>query len=300
MTIHKVKIKRAVSAIFLLLLTLAGCATQSSVTVSEGQRVKEQESVNEGRIVQVGESADIDYICRLSNGEVAAATDGVAKDQPKSKLYLAGKETGPVSVTAVSPDGPEPEERQAQKFEQLIQDKLARRVAGMKEGGKSQVELTAHDLPGRSKGNYTSRLARVRTRSKEMNVPLGEFHYQDGKSPEVGQSYAYDPAFPGRIEAVTEKAAVVRFSSKVKPGEVLETPFGPGLIREDETHYYVDIDARKNALVRTGGLIGRIVDVDDKFITVDFGNTFAGETLFCDVEVEKIADTKPTKSETGK
>lgn len=289
---YGIKIKRAIPAAFLLLLALAGCAGQNSVKVSEGERIED------GRTVKAGDSADINYLCRLNNGEVAAATDSVAKDQPKSNLYLARKETGPVSVTAVSPDGPEPEERRAKKFEELIQDKLSRNLVGIKEGGKRQVELTAQDMPGSSEGKNTSHLARVRTRPKETNVPIADFKYRTGKLPEVGQSFAYDPAFPGRVESVTEKYAVVKFAAK--PGGVIETPFGPGFIREDETHYYVDIDARKNALVRAGDLVGRIVDVDDKFITVDFGNPFAGEKLFCDVTVEKITAANPIKSERGK
>lgn len=280
MTIYKIKIQRAITAAFLLLLALAGCAGQNSVKVSEG--------VKSGSIVQPGDSVDINYLCRLNTGEVVAETDSAGKDQPKSNLYLAQKEIVPVSLTAVSPDGPEPEEKQAKQFEDLIQEKLARLIAGMKEGEKRQVELTAQDMPGSSEGRNTSHLARVRTRLKEMNVPIVDFKYRTGKSPEVGDPFAYDPAFPGRVESVTEKDAVVRFSSKVKPGDVLDTPFGPGLISEDETHYYIEIDARKNTLVRAGTLIGRIVDVDDKFFTVYFGNPFAGETLKCDVAVEKI------------
>ncbi len=297
MTIYEIKIKRAIPAACLLLLALAGCATQNSVKdqnsvkVSEGQSVKDQNSVKAGGIVQAGDSVDIQYLCRLNNGEVVAATDSAANGQPKSTLYLVRKEAGPVSITATSPDLPAPDE-QKKTFEELIQDKLARMVTGMKDGGKRQVELTAQDIPGSNEGKYISRLARVRTRRKEMKVPIAEYEYRTGKSPEVGQPFAFDPAFPGSVVAVTEKDAVVRFSSKAKPGDVIRTPFGPGLIREDETNYYIDINARKDALVRAGNLIGRIVDVDDKGITVDFGKPFAGEKLFCDVEVEKIEGRK--------
>jgi FKBP-type peptidyl-prolyl cis-trans isomerase 2 len=305
-TTYKSEIKGVIPAAFLFLLVLAGCTGQNSVKVSEGQSIKDQASVKAGRIVQVGDSADIHYLCKLNTGEVVAATDSVAKDQPKSNLYLVTKETGPVSVTAVSPDEPVPDEKpktpeeKTKTLEELIRDKLARMVDGMKVGEKRHVQLTAEDIAGGSKGHSISRLARVRTRPKEMNVPIADYKYRTGKSPEVGDSYAYDPAFPGRVESVTEKAAVVRFSAKTKPGDVLETPFGPGLIREDETHYYIDIDARKNALVRAGDLIGRIINVDDKFITVDFGNPFARETMFCDVTVEKITAANPIMSETGK
>jgi FKBP-type peptidyl-prolyl cis-trans isomerase 2 len=78
---------------------------------------------------------------------------------------------------------------------------------------------------------------------------------------------------------------------------VIETPFGPGRILEEEKDYKVDIDARKSGLTRMGGLIGRIVDVNDRVITVDYRYPFGGETLVCDVTVEKVLDAKSVKSD---
>ncbi len=288
---YNAKVKMVALAALLLMSALAGCAGHESVKASENQ------GVAQSRTVKVGDSADIRYLCRLKSGEVVAATDSVAQDLPKSNLYLARKETGPLWVVASDPAGPQPDELHAKQLEELISEKLALVIVGMKEGEKRQVELTAKDMPGSSEGKNTSRLARVRTRLKEMDVPLADFNYRAHKSPEVGDPFEYDPSFPGHVVAVTEKAAVVRFTSKVKPGDVLPTPFGPGLIREDDTHYYIDIDARKNSLVRAGALIGRIADVDEKFITVDFGNPFAHETLFCDVTVEKMEDKITGKAE---
>jgi FKBP-type peptidyl-prolyl cis-trans isomerase 2 len=80
------------------------------------------------------------------------------------------------------------------------------------------------------------------------------------------------------------------------PGAVIETPFGPGRVREEGQDYKMDIEARKGALVRAAAMTGRISDVDDKVITIDFGNPFGGETLLCDVTVEKITDAKTVQS----
>ncbi len=58
------------------------------------------------------------------------------------------------------------------------------------------------------------------------------------------------------------------------------------------------IDAHKGALVLAAGMVGRISYVDDKAFYIDFGNPFGGETLLCDVTVEKIADAKLASRET--
>jgi len=271
MQILNIELKSFISFLVFLLFACSGCS-----------------GLNSGSAVKVGDSVDINYLCRLNNGEVAAATDSVSEDQPKSNLYVARKEADPVLVIVSAPDGPTPEEQQAKQFEELIAYKLTRLVAGMKEGEKRKVELQAKDSRGSNEGKNTAHLARVRIRPKLKDIPINDIKYRTGKTPEVGDSYAYDPAVPGRVEAVTEKYAVVRFSAK--PGEVISTPFGPGLLSEDEKNYYITIDAHKNALVRVGSMIGKITDVNDKEITIFFGNPFADETLFCDLTVEKIKE----------
>jgi FKBP-type peptidyl-prolyl cis-trans isomerase 2 len=222
-----------------------------------------------------------------------AATDSVAEEQPKSNIFIKQKDAGPLAVTATLPDE-SLSPKQEEPFEVEILNRLIANVAGMKEGEKRLVQVTAPDVPAREEQNYIVRLARVRTRPREMKFTLSDYRKRTHKEPEVGQSFAIDPSFPGTVEAVTEQDVVVRFYAK--PGDVMKTPFGPGLIREEGQNYKVDIDARKGGLTRTGSMIGRIVDVDDKTITVDYGNPFGGETLFCDVTVDKITDAKSAKS----
>jgi FKBP-type peptidyl-prolyl cis-trans isomerase 2 len=160
------------------------------------------------------------------------------------------------------------------------------------------VQVTAQDIPLATDQNYIVKLARVRTRPKEMKFTLSEYRNRTHTAPELGQSFAVDPSFPGTVTAVTGQDVVVMFYAK--PGDIVKTPFGPGLIHEEGPDYKIDIDARKGGLTRAGAMIGRIVDVDDKTITVDYRNPFGYETLTCEVTIEKIADAKPTESGTGK
>jgi FKBP-type peptidyl-prolyl cis-trans isomerase 2 len=207
------------------------------------------------------------------------------------------EEVGPLSIAAASAaDSARVNEApyEQRSLEEEISNKLAFAVVGMKEGEARTTEIKAEDAPAREAHKYIARLTRVRTRSKEMKMPKGDYEYRTQQSPEVGQEYSYDPAFPGRVVSVSDTEVTIRFSAT--PGTIVETPFGPGRIRDEGQNYKMDIEARKDALVRAASMVGRITDVDDKVIIIDFGNPFGGETLLCDVTVEKIADAKLVQS----
>ena len=286
---------KAVPIMLLLSLALAGCAT--SAKVKPMQPVSETGSA---KVVRSGDAADIHYLCRLESGEVAAATDPVAESQPKSCIYEKRTETGPVSVRAI---GANDAERPAgspltqPSFEEEIQYYLGRTIIGMKQGEKLTAELKAKDSLPRVAEEYVLRLNRVRTQPKVMVMQKHTYEYVTKQSPEIGQAYTYDPDFPGRVESISEKGVTIRII--VTPGTVKETPFGPGRYSEDGDNYKMEIDARKGALVRMAGLVGRIFYVDEKEFRIDFGNPFGGETLICDVMVEKIAEEKTAQTESS-
>jgi FKBP-type peptidyl-prolyl cis-trans isomerase 2 len=279
--------------ITLLLMLLAGCAS-SGMSELAGH---EPAVMNEHRrIVQAGDRVDIHYLCRLQSGEIIAATDSVPEDQPQSNIFVRKTDMIPLALTATKSDQPYIPKKE-EPFEIEILNRLSGKVTGMQEGETRIVEVKAQDIPKATEQNYIVHLARVRTRPKEMRFTLSEYRNRTHTAPEVGQTFAVDPSFPGTVTAVTDQDVVVMFFAK--PGDVVKTPFGSGLIREEGPDYKIDINARKGGLTRAGAMIGRIVDVDEKTITVDYRNPFGYETLTCEVTVEKIADEKLTVSGTG-
>lgn len=289
MTLSRIQMIKTFSAVCLLLPVLAGCTALVSVR---------PESV---KAVRAGSVADIRFLCSLQNGDIVAATDKAVAQQTalsKSAVFLARDKDGPVSVIATAtlpmPDPPKIE----WAFEEEIINRLAGSVIGMKEGEKRTVELTAGNLPERRQDDYVIKIARVRERVKEIRMKIAEYMSRTGKSPEEGQSFVSDTAVPGRVQSVTQDEVVIRFSAK--PGEVVQTPFGPGRITETEETYDIRIDASKGALVRSGPLVGRISGVDDKYITIDYLDPFGGEKLFCEVTVEKVSDAGPASVGSGK
>lgn len=275
------------SAIF-----FAGCASTGAVKPVETGEVAMR---TKGAVVQPGDVVEIQYVCRLKSGEVVAGTSAVAETDVKSNIFAARTEGQSVAITAVKPNEPLPERPYPQGFEREIQERLMRTVTGMKEGEKRHVELTAEMIQPKDGQSGLARLSRVRTRSKEKKISKADYQLITGKTPEVGQSFVDDPAFPGRVESMDDEEVVIRFPKK--PGAVIETPFGPGRVREEGDKYKVDIDAREGALVRTGGNIGRIISVTDRVITVDYRHPFGYEALVCDLTVDKKREAETKEEE---
>ncbi len=248
-------------------------------------------------VLEPGDSADLQYICRLKNGEIAASTENVDEAEQKSNIFVARKQTGSLAIVAIKPGEPLPERPFPKPFEVEIGERLARMVTGMKEGEKRQVELTAQMIPPMDEQSGFVRLSRVRTRPKKMKMPRSEYELRARKAPEVGQVFFIDPAFKGKVESVSEEEVVIRFE---RPGDVVETPFGKGYVREEGEDYKVEIDAREGSLVRTANTIGRIIAVTDKIITIDRRHPFGYETLICDVTVSRIKKAEANEDKTAK
>lgn len=244
--------------------------------------------------VKPGGIAQVRYTCLLK-GEIVAATGNPDPMQPKSNIFVMTKEPGVISVAAALPEATlTPTHEPA--FEEEIADRLAAKIGGMKAGESRRVELVSQNIPQRDEKNFVVRIAKVRTRPKELIMTIEDYKAKTQKAPEAGQLFIIDPAFPGKIASVTDKEVVIKFP---KPADLIQTPFGTGRVSEEGPNYRVVIDARKGALTRMGGMIGRIVAVDDKSITIDYRNPFGGETLICDVTVEKVAEEKPVASGKG-
>lgn len=258
-------------ALLLVVCTLSACATSTAYKPG---------------IVKAGDQAEVHFTCRFKNGELAVSThkDLPGEDTgPRSSIFIPAREDKPMTFTA----GKDPaglEKKEAKGFEGEIVYQLSHGIVGFSIGEKRTLELKAErpaeDKPGESR----IRIARVRTRAKEMKIAPEEYKMLMGKDAEVGQAFIHDPALPGRVESVDEKEVVVRFAAE--EGKEVKTPFGKGILHEKPDHYEIVIDARPGTLVRTGGLVGRITAVSDRDIAIDYGHPFGGESLLCEVEVE--------------
>ncbi|MGD0230324.1 MAG: hypothetical protein ABSC19_08195 [Syntrophorhabdales bacterium] len=245
-------------------------------------------SRSEGQSVRAGDEAAVHFTCRLKNGDLAASSyQSVAADPSlrKSAIFVPRTVNTPIAITAGQPcETPAP--GQERSMEEEILARLSGAIVGMRTGEKQTREIKAERRPEQKKDEYFLKMARVRQRAKEMRFALEDYKSRTGRTPEVGQPFTIDPAVPGKVASVTKKEVVVRFSAEA--GSRVATPLGKGTVKELADHYEITIDAHPGDLVRTGGLVGRVVGVDDRFISIDYGHPFGGEPLSCDILVEPV------------
>ncbi len=252
----------------------------------------------EADLIKPGDKVGIQFTCRFKNGEIASSTStAVAKDaEPKSSIFMPRSKDDPIAVTAVDASK-DLQPRDFISFENEILTQLSRSVTGMKMNESRTIELRADRIAGLQPKDEFLELARVRTYPKETRMTRDEFKARAGKEPEVGEKYAANPEIPGKVVSVSENEVLIQFFAQ--PGSVIDTPLGKGTVRENEKNYEIVIDTPVGKLMRMRGLVGRISEVQDRMVTLDYGHPFGGETLTCDVKVEPapVADAARAKVE---
>lgn len=240
----------------------------------------------EKRTVISGDVVGIQFICRTSQGEVMVGTDHEScQAQPKSPLYRKREEKGNIQVVAVSPSEPFPGRDRV--LEEEVVERLRSSLVG-RHTGEVFVANLDEDTPEPGK---ITQVLRVRERSKESSMSIVQYKGAAKKDPEVGQAVSFENLFPGKITKIEDGKVWIRFAPVV--GKKFQLPLGEAVIKDAGDSFLIEIDAKPGALVRTGKFAGRITAVDDKFITVDYGHHFAGETLHCEVEVKTAEPPKP-------
>jgi FKBP-type peptidyl-prolyl cis-trans isomerase 2 len=238
-------------------------------------------------VVQQGDTAEVNFTCRLPDGSLAVTTrpNADVAGEKKSPLYLPriGPET--VAVKAVETVR-QPGLQGVKDFELIVLDLLGPRSIGATTGERRSLELVTPRYNGLPKNEEYISIARIRHYPKVIRMTPEEYTGRTGVKAEVGQPYSLDLAFPGKVSEVAEKEVVIRVSAQA--GATVATAFGSGIVRENDSEYSYSIDAVKGTLVRTAGMVGRIVDVREDSIGLDYGHPFGGEPLQCDVTVKSV------------
>ncbi|NWF57244.1 MAG: hypothetical protein HXY45_20900 [Syntrophaceae bacterium] len=247
---------------------------------------------------QVGKPDDqawVHFTCRLPNGETAISTYKDGNDDPpqKSLIYIPRKANTPIKISTFNKSFEAPDYA-GRGFEDEVSFQLSKTLGGRKVGEKYSVEITSEKRTEKRAGEYSMVIARVRERPREMRFTRDEYQARTkNNSPEIGRSFIFDPAIPGRIDSVSETEVVVRFFAD--PGQEVFTPFGKGTVRVLPNKYEIVINAQVGTLVRTGGWIGRISAVDEWNISIDYSHPFGWEKLQCDVLIEPAGQEGPKR-----
>ena len=257
------------------LLCVAGCAAVSPTTA-----------------VQLGEQVWVDYICRLSDGRVAATTipeDAERDMKRQGTLLLDLDEHRPalwVAAKASVESRGKVIKAKLVPLQEEIKNRLQPELAGMSKSRSNALRISSNYIERLSDGSRYLNLARRRTYPKVYSVPHGQILQSLGRLPEVGSRFDYDLFFDTVVKAVETDSVLFNLSPR-GGAEVFQTPLGKASIGERGSNYEITYHVAEGQIVRDGPYIGRVVRADEARFTVDFGHPFAGEDLNCELTVIK-------------
>ena len=237
-----------------------------------------------------GDAIQMKFTCRDKDGLVTATTEKSITDDPsikKSSIFFPKKGDAPViseagkknrDVVAAGHGG----------YESEIIYQLARLVVGKRPGEIRKVTLKDEFVGDAPEQERLVTLALVRVRTKEVRMTRKDYLDRKRVDPKVGVHYADDSYYSGAVSAVTDSEVVISFAPKY--GSEVETPFGKGIIVDAGDKWETRIQAKVGQLVRTGSMVGIIIEVGDKNFVVDYGRPLAGQSIDCDVDVQAAGE----------
>lgn len=240
---------------------------------------------------ETGERVAIDYTCRLMDGTVAATTlaeIGNLEDIPKSEIFKPLNVYRPTIVTV--PESPlQVTIDYFGSFEEKIIQHLTRKTIGLPLHEKHTFVLNGavpFNVP--DKERYL-KLTRDRTIDRYRVATLEEYLRQKDQKPIPGQIAHEDDNFITTVKSVEDDKVTLYYTAK--PDAHAKNAYGiEHFVNENEEKIKVRLDVEKDSLVRTGPLVGKIIEVTDSQFTIDYGHHFAFESLSCEMEAKPITD----------
>lgn len=216
-------------------------------------------SENKTLTVEEGDQVEVYYIGRFQNGTIF---DQSKKGHPLTFIVGSG---------------------------QLIKG-FEKAVIGMKINETKNVTLSPKEAYGERDPNKVKKIQKVQTLPLFINLSLSKFKQVFGE-PVINQTYT-TRGIQWPLRVVEIKNTTVKLKNEPVPGTVIDIGFGRVTnVTTNETNLILTSNPVVGTMTKDGG---RVVDVDDKYITVDYNHPLAGKTLNFEIKVVKIKKfTKP-------
>lgn len=251
------------------------------------------------RTAQPGDQILVDYTCRLTDNSLVESTlaqvagnEGAAK----SPIFLLRDSYRPFAFTV--PSASEPlATKPFDPIELKIGASIANLAAKLPLERTTRVELVSTEIENFPARDRYLEMALSITMPRNREMPIDEFKARYGAAaPVVGAAVGEETEYPGIIRAVSEDMVTIYFSAR--EGAKMPGPLTTATLRAvDEETFEARMDVQKGQLIkRLGGLAGRVSAIDDKTFTVDYAQSFGGETLVCDVTLKRQNEGPTAKS----
>jgi thioredoxin-related protein len=265
-----------------IFIAVAGLALLSSCAA------KQQAAI---RLVQPGDALAVNYTCRLTDDlSLAATTLGpVAQGETKKSLvYRPREKFVPIDIRV--PDASaQAATNPAMGFEETLAVGIANTIAQAPMDRPVHLALSHPGYQGLEDRDRYLEIAAEIVRDRRYTIGFQEFaqRYKD-VTPSPGMTVGGDTDFPALIEGVQDETVTLYYSAK--PGSLFPTGLGQGVVSEDGDKFRIRLPLQPGEIFRAGPLVGEVVKVDEKLITIDFSHPFGGRTLDCEVVAEPLAE----------
>lgn len=266
---------------FIVVMAVAatGCATRG---IPENQAVAEMEAVF------------VDYTCRLPGGKVVITTDDVYTGEDKleaidPRLFMWRNNYKPAMIIAgrIAHTQARPEPI---PMDWAVENALSQAVSGLTTEGIHRLSIGHPVVDGIPQAERYMVFARTMRRPKVQKMPRDQFVRLAKKEPEVGEVLFKDGNVPWKVAAMDESTVEVHYLKK--EGDPMRLAFGMGTVHDAGDHFEVTLDVRPGDLVRIGGYLGQITEVNDTNIRVDFAHPLGGRTFDCAVTVKRAPESE--------
>lgn len=260
------------AAFLLLLFVSAGCAVMQP----------------QPPVITFGQPVQVDYTCESKNGGLAATTSaeaGKAADIARAAIFAAPPAYGPVLMTAGEIAECTECDRDKRDFRLVLEETIQKQLVGLQTGRKTLMAVATDELlMDEQEGTIKIRRSQSRLRVKPFDGK--QLQEMLGRLPLAGETVIPEGSsvLPFKVLEIKGPAVLVEF--QLDPAQPFPTPFGPATIEaSDGQEFRIRINPAIGHLVRSGGLIGRVVAFDDDYITLDYRHPFGYEELLCQVTV---------------
>ncbi len=238
-----------------------------------------------GTPVISGEKLYVDYICSIDGkGLVNTTLKAVAQDQSirKSRIFTERQAFFPLLITAGQMESKK-ETGKILPFYQVLGNQIDAGLVGKDKDRFYDMTFDPGLFPGVSNRQRYDAVDRVREVPRTRLLSVDSYKKDHGAEPVAGTKLYTDD---GQAYAEITSVNNGKYSLKLIINDrlVRKVPWGTARIEGDDKKATVTIDSKVGMLVRDGYRIGRVVEITDTAIVVDYGHPFGGYPLKCRVK----------------
>ncbi len=236
------------------------------------------------KTVNPGENVSFEYICKTSDGKLAATSDRTVIEntvQAPSPLFAPLNNYLPPCEEVPIPQQNKPLHPKM-PFEEMLEKLIANQSANAPYNTAQNITIAGELVPGISESDRYLILNRTYKKNRHETIPIKSFEEIYGITPIIGVKYdSPQPGISATVENIEDDNVTILTSAE--PGTVLSSHFGRQVVIQTGDNLEFRTDAVVGDIIRSGGMIGKVSKVDNDTIEIDYGHSSGFLPLTCKV-----------------